>query len=175
MSTEPALSTLIAEILSHTPHWAWAILAAITALGLLQWREHRVSRGRLLLAPLALGAYSLWGATGTFGTAALPAWLAGMALAPLANRSLRWPRAIALAADGRFVIGGSPWPLLLMWAMFALRYAVAVALAFHPELARHGATAVGLAALYGALSGLFAARAWRVLQSARWPASAQAA
>lgn len=175
MLTSPPLSMVFIAILEHTPHWVWAILAAITAVGVMQLREHRVSRGRLLLAPIGLGAYSLWGASSVFGVAAVPAWLAGLALALLANKALRWPRTVEMAADGRFTLRGSAWPLLLMWTLFALRYAVAVTLVFHPALARDGAVAIGLAALYGALSGLFTARAWRVLQSARRPVSLQAA
>jgi len=166
---------VIVEILRHTPPWVWLILATITLLGVMQLREHRIPRGRLLIAPIALGAYSLWGAGSAFGAAAVPAWLAGMALALLANRALRWPRSIEVGADSRFVLRGSPWPLLLMWTLFGLRYAVAVTLVFHPAWARDGALAIGVTALYGTLSGLFAARAWRVLQSARWPGSMQAA
>ena len=116
MNTSPPLSIVIVEILRHTPHWVWLILAAITLLGALQLRQYRISRGRLLLAPIALGAYSLWGASSAFGAAAVPAWLAGMALTLLASRALRGPRTIEVAADGRFVLPGSPWPLLLMWS-----------------------------------------------------------
>jgi hypothetical protein len=175
MSTSPPLFTVFTGILTHTPHWVWLILAAITLAGVLQLREYRVSRGRLLLLTIALAAYSLWGTSSVFGAAAAPAWLAGMALALLANRALRWPRTVELTPDGRFVLPGSPWPLLLMWTLFGLRYAVAVTLVFHPAWAHEGAMAVGVAALYGALSGLFTARAWRVLQSARAPVSVQAA
>jgi hypothetical protein len=175
MSTQPPPSMAITQILSHTPHWVWAILAAITALGFMQWREHRVSRGRLLVAPIGLGVFSLWGAASAFGAAAVPAWLSGMALAMLANRALRWPRQIDVGADGRFVLAGSPWPLLLMWALFALRYAAAVTMALQPGLAHSGWMMASLTTLYGALSGLFAARAWRVLQSARCPVAVQAA
>jgi hypothetical protein len=175
MNTSPALSLVAFEILRHTPHWVWLVLATITLVGAMQLREHRVSRSRLLLAAIGLSAYSLWGTSSVFGAAAAPAWLTGMALALLANHALRWPRTIDVATDGRFVLRGSPWPLLLMWTLFALRYAVAVTLVFHPAWAHAGAMAIGVAALYGALSGLFAARAWRVLQSARWPGSVQAA
>ena len=175
MDTTPPLSTVIPAIVQHTPQRVWLILAAITVLGLMQWRAHRVSRGRLLVAPIALAGYSLWGAISVLGTAALPGWLAGLALALLGGQSLAQPRSVEIAADGRFVLDGSPWPLLLMWTVFALRYAVAVALVFHPELAHSAVAAAGLAAVYGALSGLFAARAWRVLQSARWPVTVQAA
>lgn len=175
MNTSPPLSFVVVEILKHTPHWVWLILAAITLLGVMQLREHRIPRIRLLIAPIVLGVYSLWGASSVFGAAAVPAWLAGMVLALLANRALRWPRTVEVAADGRVVLRGSPWPLLLMWALFAMRYAVAVTLVFHPAWARDGVMAIGVAALYGLLSGLFTARAWRVLQSARWPGSVQAA
>jgi hypothetical protein len=77
--------------------------------------------------------------------------------------------------DGRFGLRGSPWPLLLMWAIFGLRYAVAVQLVFHPALAQQTVLALAAPLLYGTLSGLFAARAWRVLQSARPQAMAQPA
>jgi hypothetical protein len=174
MSVQPSLSFVIVEVLKHTPHWVWAVLAAITLLGLAQLREHRIPRARLLIAPIGLGGYSLWGATSVFGALAAPAWLAGLALALAANRLLRWPRAIGLADDGRFVLQGSPWPLLLMWAVFGLRYAMAVQLVFEPAWAHATGFAIAAALLYGTLSGLFAARAWRVLQSGRTPAWAAA-
>src|SRR5262245_29731899 len=110
MDTSPPLSSVIAAVVHNTPDRVWAILAAITVLGLMQWREHRMSRGRLLVAPLALGAYSLWGATSALGAAALPAWLGGLALTLLASQSLGRRRAVEIAADGRFVLEGSPWP-----------------------------------------------------------------
>jgi hypothetical protein len=175
MNVSLPLSVVVVEIFKHTPQWVWLILAAITLLGLMQLRDHTLSRGRLLLAPIGLGVYSLWGASSAFGAAAVPAWLAGMALALWANRALRWPRTIGVAADGRFALRGSPWPLLLMWAIFALRYAVAVTLVFQPSLAGQVGMTIGVTLLYGLLSGLFTARAWRVLQSAPSPVSAQAA
>jgi hypothetical protein len=148
----------------------WVVLVVITLLGLAQLRDLRVPRSRLAVAPIAFSAYSLWGATSALGALAAPAWLAGLALALAANRLLQWPRTIAVADDGRFVLPGSPGPLLLMWGVFALRYAVAVQLALHPALRHEPGFAIGAALLYGTLSGLFAARAWRVLQSARTPA-----
>jgi hypothetical protein len=161
------LSTVIVEIVKHTPLWVWAVLAAITLLGLHQMRDHVIPRARLLLAPIGLGGYSLWGATAVFGSDAAAAWLAGWALALTLNQKLQWPRDVTPLADGRFALKGSPWPLLLMWTIFALRYALAVKLVFQPALAQQFAWAIGAPVVYGLLSGLFAARAWRVLQSAR--------
>jgi hypothetical protein len=169
------LSTVIAQIIQHTPLWVWGILAGLTLLGLLQWRDHEMTRVRLLMAPLGLGAYSLWGAAAVFGIGAAAAWLAGLLLAFALNTTLQWPRQVAVLADGRFALKASPWPLLLMWAIFLLRYVLAVKLVFQPALAQQAAWAIAAPLAYGTLSGLFAARAWRVLQSAPNPELARAA
>ena len=166
MHPAPPLGTVIVAILSHTPGYVWAILAALVVLGSLQLRQQRMSRNRLLIAPIAMGALSLWSATTALGvrpTVAL-AWLLGMGAAWLANRALRWPRDIASDGDA-FVVAGSPWPLVLMLAIFALRYAVAVSLVFHPEWRADPVFAAPMAVLYGALSGMFTARAVRILTS----------
>ena len=168
------MSTVILQIALLTPSWVWGILAAITLLGALQMREHQMTRVRLLLAPIGLGAYSLWGAAAVFGIDAAAAWLAGMALAFAINHKLQWPRSVTPLGNGRFALEGSPWPLLLMWTIFMLRYALAVKLVFQPALAQQTVWAIGAPLVYGTLSGLFAARAWRVLQSARTPALVQA-
>ena len=152
------LSTVIVEIIKHTPLWVWGVLAAITLLGLHQMRDHVIPRARLLLAPVGLGGYSLWGATAVFGIDAAAAWLAGMALALAINQKLQWPRDVTPLADNRFALKGSPWPLLLMWTIFGLRYALAVKLVFHPALAQQAVWAIGAPLVYGALSGLFTAR-----------------
>ena len=72
--------TVVAQIIRHTPPYVWAILLALVALGALQWRDHTVSRTRLALAPIGLGAFSLWGATMAFGAhpTVVAAWLAGI-------------------------------------------------------------------------------------------------
>ncbi len=108
--------TVVAQIIRHTPPYVWAILLALVALGLMQWRDHIVSRARLALAPIGLGAFSLWGTTMAFGAqpAVVVAWLAGIALAIAANRWLRWPRDVRPTADGRFALRASPWPLIAM-------------------------------------------------------------
>jgi hypothetical protein len=169
------LSTIVVQILQHTPGWVWGIFAALTLLGLHQLRDHEIARARLLLAPIGLGGYSLWGATAVFGIDAAAAWLAGLALALALNQKLQWPRDVTVVADGRFALKGSPWPLLLMWTLFATRYALAVKLVLQPALAQQPEWAIGAPLVYGTLSGLFAARAWRVLQSARMPSLVQTA
>jgi hypothetical protein len=170
MPSQPSLSTVIVAILSHTPGYVWAILAALVVLGSVQLRRQRMSRTRLLIAPVTMGALSLWSATAAFGArpAVALAWLLGMGAAWLANRALRWPREIASDGDA-VVVAGSPWPLALMLTIFALRYAVAVSLVFHPEWRADPVFAAPMALLYGALSGMFAARAVRILTSGLGP------
>jgi len=160
--------TVVAQIIRHTPPYVWAILLALVALGLMQWRDHIVSRARLAIAPIGLGAFSLWGTTMAFGAqpAVVAAWLAGIALAIAANRWLRWPREVQPTADGRFALRASPWPLIAMMTVFSLRYAVAVTLVFHHDWAAHAGFSLPIAMVYGVVSGLFAARALRILNSA---------
>ncbi len=165
MTADPLL------IVRHTPPWAWAILAALVALGLRQLREQRVGRMRLVLAPAALGVYSLYGATAAFGwrPGVLLAWAAGMAGAVAANRWLRWPRRVQPLADGGFLIGGSAWPMVLMLAVFAQRWVVGAAEVLRPAWRHSEAFAGPMALAWGLLSGLFLARALRVLSLAAPP------
>lgn len=166
MHPEAPLGTVIVAILSHTPGYVWAILAALVVLGSLQLRRQRMPRIRLLIAPVAMGALSLWSVTSAFGAkpAVIAAWLVGMGAAALVNRALRWPRDVVRDGDA-FVVAGSALPLALMLAIFALRYAVAVSLVFHPEWRADPVFALPLALLYGTLSGMFTARAVRILTS----------
>ena len=167
MRPDVPLLAAIGPIVSHTPLYVWAILAALVAAGSLQWRTLRMTRARLLIAPIALGAFALWGVGNAFGMHAtvLGAWLGGMALSLFVNRTLlRWPREVRLDGDA-YVIAGSPWPLVLMLATFVLRYAVAVTLVFHPDWRAEPAFAAEMALLYGVLAGLFTARAVRILTS----------
>ena len=160
--------TVVAQVIRHTPPYVWAILAALVALGLLQWRDHTLTRARLALAPIGLGAYSLWGTTMAFGAqpSVVATGLAGIALAIGANRFLRWPRDDRPTADGRFALRASPWPLVAMMTVFSLRYAVAVTLVFHHDWAAHAGFSLPIAMIYGVVSGLFAAHALRILHSA---------
>ena len=168
MPSHLPLATVIVEIVKHTPTYVWLILAALVALGSLQLRDHVVTRARLALAPLGLGAFSLWGATMAFGpgTEVIAAWALGGVLVVFANRWIRWPRTVRAEGGGRLALRGSPWPLIAMLSVFALRYTVAVTLVFHHDWARDPVFSLTSSLAYGALSGLFAARALRILRAA---------
>lgn len=154
------------SLLQHTPMWVWAILALLVALGAMQLRDHVLTRQRLLVQPVALGALSLYAAVSTFGpqTGVLLAWALGAALGAALNRTLRLPRQVRRQADGRFAIGGSWAPMALLMTIFWLRYGINASLAMVPALAGQPAFAGIASSLYGAATGLLAARAWRALQ-----------
>lgn len=61
-----------------------------------------------------------------------------------------------------FQVPGSWVPLALMVGIFANKYVVGVTLNMHPEVAHEAIFTLGFSALYGAFSGVFAARAARL-------------
>jgi hypothetical protein len=166
MPPDTPLLTVIVQVLRHTPLWVWGVLAGLILLGGLQFRELRSPRRGVALMPLGLGMYSLWGAVSLFGLHAgvVTAWMLGAAGAALWSR--RWPWAPGVGHDtgtDRFTVPGTPWPLLLMLTVFALRYGVVVTLVLHRDWPGHAMLAVGASAGYGVLSGLMAGRALYIL------------
>jgi hypothetical protein len=173
MPTDLPLSMVIYQVLAHTPPWAWGILAAITYLGLKQATDHVVTARRLAIAPVALGAFSLWGLTSAFGlhTEVLAAWVIGVAFAVAANQWVAWPRKVQYEGAGRYAVQGSLVPLMSMWLVFAVRYATKVTLVLHHDWAHGTVFSMVMPLVYGALSGMFLARSLRILRTAP-PASA---
>ena len=169
MPTQPPLSLLLVEIASHTPFWVWLILAVITSIGLRQTRDNIVTLRRLVIAPMALGLYSLIGSTLTFGASAgvVASWLSGLALATLASHTLDWPRKVRAVPGGRFALPGSVAPLLAMWAIFSLRYIGTVMVILHPGWAAEPWMKLGMPLAVGALSGVLLARTIAALKALR--------
>lgn len=159
------------DILRHTPPWIWLLLAGLVALGVSQWRERHASQARVTVLPIVMVALSLLGLVTAFahgGTLlpALGAWLAGFALVWLLLRRLGAPSGARFDPNSaRFHLPGSPWPLLLILAIFLLKYAVGIELALQPQAASHLDFVLGVAGAYGVLSSFFASRAvalWRL-------------
>lgn len=160
------LSVVIVEVIKHTPAYVWLILAALVALGSLQWRDQVLPRARVLALPIVLGAYSLWGAISTFGAQwqVVAAWAIGLGAMVYAARWVPWPRKVEFLPErNAFAVGGSVVPLLAMVAVFAVRYVSTVVLILNPQW-RHLASVAIVGGLgYGMLSGVFAMRARTIL------------
>src|SRR5262249_49388247 len=99
------------EIIRHTPPWVFGLLVILVFLGVQQLRDRCVSRGRLLILPLAMVALSLTGLAQSLGwnPVAFGCWAAGMAAAVGINELLfRIPRGVrAEATGGPFLVKGS--------------------------------------------------------------------
>ncbi len=157
---------MLLQILVHTPKWVFAVFALLLWLGARQLRPGRAGLGRVMALSAAMTALSLAGVISAFGDSAgaLLGWAAAAAAAmALVVRQGPLPAGVRYDAAARsFDLPGSAVPLALMMGVFFTKYAVGVALAMHPGLPRQAGFAVGIPMLYGAFSGIFAARAVRL-------------
>ncbi|SDC07731.1 hypothetical protein SAMN05444679_101277 [Variovorax sp. CF079] len=156
---------MLAQILAHTPRWVFALFAMLVWLGAKQLFAGGVSLTRIALMPIAMTALSVYGVLSGFGDSpmALMAWAGAAALMLWTVLQRPLPAGTRYdAAARRFQVAGSAVPLALMMGIFFTKYAVGVLLAMHPELKQQAAFALGISALYGGGSGIFAARALRM-------------
>jgi uncharacterized membrane protein len=162
---------MLIEIVRHTPVWVWALLAALLVLGrLTQLRTRTVSRARLFVLPAVLGALGLTSTATAFQPAApaMAAWGVALLLGALLGQHLPTPTGARWDATGRRLrLPGSVLPLLVILAVFTLRYTASVALALHPAWREMREVALPLAAVYGAIAGLLLGRMLALLPRAR--------
>lgn len=173
----------IVDIVRHTPAWVGGLLAGLTALGWMAARPSKAHVHRVLSMPLAMGALAVWGVVSAFGGAPgrlaqlLPVWLACYAAVTSIGFRLAAPAGARYnAATRELHLPGSWVPLMLILGVFAMKYVIGVQLAMEPTLAQSSSFAFIVIALYGVVSGLFAARTVRLLRLAfgRQPAAALA-
>ncbi|QJW84963.1 hypothetical protein HK414_19580 [Ramlibacter terrae] len=157
------------RILAGTPSRVWLLLAGFTALGLTQLRDRRASLLRVSLMPLGMTAFSLWGTVSALNGSPLlgqapAAWLAAAALFALVLARGATPARYD-PVQRTYALPGSAVPLLLILAIFLLKYGVGVELRLAPERLHEAGFMLAVTSLYGAISGIFpgrAARLWRL-------------
>jgi hypothetical protein len=156
---------MFSQIILHTPLWVWALLAALVALGYSQTRSRTIGLRRLVIIPVAMILWSVYGTVSAFGTspAVSGAWIA--AFVTVASLMTLRPAPIGASYQSalrQFAVPGSWLPLFAILGIFCTKYTVGVTLTMQPEMAHHTvfATLVGL--LYGLFSGFFAGRALRL-------------
>ena len=159
---------MLMQILTHTPNWVFAVFGILLWQGINQMRPRTVGLTRSTLAPLAMTALSLYGATSAFGNTphALLTWVVGAALAFAIYFSMARADQIRYhASSGTLLLPASVVPLVLFMGIFLTKYAVGVSIRLQPALAHNSSFALTIGLLYGAFSGVFLARAtqlWRV-------------
>jgi hypothetical protein len=157
-------------ILQHTPTWVFVLFAVLVAFGLQQRFAGSMPLRRVTILPFALAALSLAGAVSTFGATAsgLLAWAGGFSAGLLAAQAWVDTSAVRFdAATRRLHMPGSWLPLVLMMALFALKFFVGVSLAQHPELRSAAGFALAASGAYGLFSGAFVGRALALWSAAR--------
>jgi hypothetical protein len=160
-------NTMLLQILGNTPLSVWGLLLGLIALGVSQLFTRTVRLRRIALMPIAMAGLSIYGTVSTFGGApeVLISWLAAAWAAVWAAWQLPMSPAIRYDSSMRqFTLPGSWMPLMSIIGIFLVKYIAGVALAMQPALAHNAAFGLVVAFLYGAFSGIFIARAARLLR-----------
>ena len=156
---------MLIQILRHTPTWVFVLFLVLVAAGMAQLTSRRLPLARVTALPVAMLCLSLMGVVLPFGAhpLAVLCWVLGGVVAVAGV--LRHPVPAGTAYDPvtrRLHVPGSAVPLLLMMAIFCIKYAVGVALGMTPQLAQQAPFAYLVSALFGVLSGSFLGRAIRL-------------
>lgn len=161
---------MLIQILHRTPPWVWALLGGLIALGAIQTRDRVMGLKRLMLIPLTMTAFSIYGTVSAFGgsmTTWMP-WLlcctavTGLMLRLTNTRPIHYDR-----ENARFTVPGSWLPMAVILSIFCTKYATGVLLALRPSLAQDLSFAMSLSLLYGAFSGFFIGRTIAIARKAR--------
>ena len=161
---------LLQQIVSRTPGFVWGILLLCIAMGAMQSRDQRMTRQRVLRVSAVWCLFGLWGVVSAFGLQwhSVAAWLSGLGLTVGALKDRRWPAGVRYdGGNGLYFVPGSWLPMAIIMALFMAKYSVGVSLGLMPELAQVALFGTAVSALYGALSGLFIARAGNIVRCDR--------
>lgn len=168
---------MIQQIISHTPVYVWALLAFLLYRGYLASRDREISLLKLSIIPAVMLVLTLSGMNtyGALGDGVWGVWAVGM----LAGMALTWRLTggdIAVdRAAGTVRQRGSWMPLVLMVAIFFIKYTVAVVSVMHPALPHSLPFATAVAVLFGLFNGIFFGRLSRYLAAyVRQPAAVAA-
>jgi len=166
--------TYLIAILQHTPLYVWAIFALLFVIGLRRAVPHTMAQRQVVLWPLAMLAYAFYGVASSFGSVAPAylAWMGGVAVALIATLGLLRVHGRYDVARRQYTLPGSLMPMVVMLALFGLKYVAGVRFAIDP--ASHGdlSFALLMSAAWGLCSGAFLGRAVRLWIMA-WRAPAQ--
>lgn len=162
-------------IVSRTPVWVWALLTGLVVLGASQVHNRRVGLTRVLVMPVTMSILAVWGVIGAFGAqpGVIGAWcLLAITTATLLSRAAAPHGSRYDAVQRQFELRGSWIPLALILGIFLTKYIVGIDTAMDAQLKNDTAYALCVSAVYGLFSGVFMARAVRLLRLAFRPVNA---
>lgn len=167
---------MIAQIVSHTPTYVWALLAFLLYRGVLASRDREIAIRKLFIIPAVMLWLSLSSMNehGALGAGVWGVWALGVAAGAALTWKLGAGAVIAVdRAAGTVRQRGSWAPLMLMIAIFVTKYVVAVLTAMHPELQQNLGFAAAVTVLFGLFNGVFIGRLARYV--AAWMGQPEAA
>lgn len=145
-------------LLTHTPLWAWGILALLIQRGVAAAQPNSITLARLFLLPLV---FSVLGAMGLARTGALlPVALATAATGVLIGAAGGWglfagQSGYTWDAQSGYLERPGSWLMLACSLMaFVLKFGVGMAAGWHPELMSGTGDALLTGLVSGATSGL---------------------
>lgn len=141
------------DIITHTPFWVWPVLALLIVIGLKRTQDRTVSAPRLVLMPLIILGLAAWNLAALGGSLAAMAGLGlGIVAGTSAGLALEGRAGTTQVSRGVVHLRGDWISLLVLLAIFAMRYATTVVSMTAPTIAAgdayHFVTAL--------LSGFFA-------------------
>ncbi|HYW56523.1 MAG TPA: DUF6622 family protein [Polaromonas sp.] len=163
---------LLIQILIDTPLWVWGLLAALLVLGISQTRNRSVGLARIVVLPLGMGAFSLYGTISAFDASptVLGGWAAGLVLLLLVVTQMPRPAGASYNSATRQVhLPGSKVPMALIMGVFLTKYTVGASLMLDPDINANATFALTISTIYGVFTGIFAGRAIHLMRLALRP------
>jgi hypothetical protein len=157
---------MLTQIVTNTSPWVFVLFFVLLALGLSQMRTQIKSLKRILILPLVLFVLSIVGVISSFGATVMPiaAWAAGyILLAALMRKGFAASDSSYDSQTKKLTVAGSVVPLVLIMSLFFLKYFVGASLAMKSGYTFDTAFPAVIGLLYGAFSGAFVGRAWKLV------------
>ena len=154
---------MLLKILTHTPLYVWVILAFLVVRGVSARKDREMAFCKLAILPILLPLAMVAELTVKYGpgSAALPAWAAGAAVAGIATWKLSGARISAGKQAGKVLVPGSWLLLAVLMTVFLTKYVATVALLITPQLRADMLFVAPLCLMYGLCNGVLLARLMR--------------
>ncbi|MBB3213973.1 hypothetical protein FHW67_003279 [Herbaspirillum sp. Sphag1AN] len=155
---------MLLSIISHTPLWVWVLLVFLFSRGISALAHRDVSLRKVIVIPVIMLMLSLHGLLSLFeNNIDAMSVAAGAALLSALLAWQRTARTVEVSQAGRVRLRGSILPLLLMMAIFVIKYSAGVLAVMHPMLFQAGALPLLLAMVYGLFAGTSIGRVLQIL------------
>lgn len=154
------------QIISNTPFFVWVILGFLVYRGFMSSLDREVKIKRIVVIPVVMLILSLQGILTSFGGSpeSLLAWLTALGMGIVFAWNRFQANQVRISPEARMVFLRGSWtPMLLMMAIFFLKYAVNVALVIHPPIRQDIVFMLVNCVLFGIFSGIFLGNMARIL------------